>query len=146
MKYYVRRKTCKLKTNYIYHKTYTCFFLNSRPRKTTPNLMLYGELGRFPISVLIKSRMIVFGQRIVKGKQDKISSKLYHILLEMHNRDLFHSKWLLYIKSILNDCGKDYFWLNQDGIPSNISINVKLKLMELHSTSWKHSILIVQNV
>ena len=34
MKYYVRRKTCKLKTNYIYHKMYTCFFLNSRPRKT----------------------------------------------------------------------------------------------------------------
>ena len=33
MKYYVRRKTCKLKTNFIYHKMYTCFFLNSRPRK-----------------------------------------------------------------------------------------------------------------
>ena len=102
--------------------------------------MLYGELGRFPISVLIKSRMIGFWQRIVKGKQDKISSKLYHILLEMHNRDLFHSKWLLYIKSILNDCGKDYFWLNQNESPANISMNVKLKLMELHSTSWKHSI------
>ena len=29
-------------------------------KKTTPNLMLYGELGRFPISVLIKSRMIGF--------------------------------------------------------------------------------------
>ena len=109
-------------------------------KKTTPNLMLYGELGRCPISVLIKSRMIGFWQRIVKGKQDKISSKLYHILLEMHNRDFFHSKWLLYIKSILNDCDKDYFWLNQNESPANISMNVKLKLMELHSTSWKHSI------
>ena len=111
-------------------------------KKTTPNLMLYGELGRFPISVLIKSRMIGFWQRIVKGKQDKLSNKLYHILLEMHNRDLFHSKWLLYIKSILNDCGKDYFWLNQNEIPTDISMSVKLKLMELHtcSTSWKHSI------
>ena len=97
--------------------------------------MLYGELGRFPISVLIKSRMIGFWQCIVKGKQDKISNKLYHILLEMHNRDLFHFKWLLYIKSILNDCGKDYFWLNQNEIPTNISMSVKLKLMELHSTS-----------
>ena len=57
--------------------------------------MLYGELGRFPIYVLIKSRMIGFWQRIVKGKQDKILSKLYYILLEMHNRDFFHSKWLL---------------------------------------------------
>ena len=33
-------------------------------KKTTPNLMFYGELGKFPISVLIKSRMIVFWQRI----------------------------------------------------------------------------------
>ena len=64
----------------------------------------------------------------------------------MHNRDLFHSKWLLYIKSILKDCGKDYFWLNQNEIPTNISMSVKLKLMELHSTSWKHSFLIAQNV
>ena len=71
--------------------------------------MLCGELGRFPISVLIKIRMIGFWQRIVEGKQDKISNKLYHILLEMQNRDFFHSIWLLYIKSILNDCGKDYF-------------------------------------
>ena len=45
----------------------------------------------------------------------------------------------MYIKSILNDSGKDYFWLNQNEIPTNISMSVKFKLMELHSTSWKHS-------
>ena len=33
--------------------------------------MLYRKLGRFPISVLIKSRTIGFWQRKVKGKQDK---------------------------------------------------------------------------
>ena len=40
MKYYVKRKTCKLKTNYIYHKMYTCFFLNSRPRKSGLDLQI----------------------------------------------------------------------------------------------------------
>ena len=63
--------------------------------------MLYGELGRRLISVLIKSKMIGLWQRLVKGKQDKISHKLYSILLAMHNRDFFYSKWLLCIKNTL---------------------------------------------
>ena len=51
-----------------------CYKIVLKVKKTTPNLMLYGELGRFPISVLIKSRMIGFWQHIVKGKQDKIQT------------------------------------------------------------------------
>ena len=93
--------------------------------------------------------MIGFWQRIVKGKQDKNSNKLYHILLETHYRDRFHSKSLLYIKSILKDCGKYYFWLNQNEIPTNTSMSVKLKLMKLHSTSLPRGniqFLIAQNV
>ena len=66
--------------------------------------MLYGELGRQLISVLIKPKMIGFWQRLVNGKQDKISHKLYSILLAMHNRDFFHSKWLLCIKTTLTEC------------------------------------------
>ena len=33
----------------------------------------------------------------------------------------------------MNDCGKDYFWLNQNEIPTNISMSVKLKFMERHN-------------
>ena len=42
-------------------------------KESTPNLMLYRELGRQPISVLIKPKMIGFWQRLVNDKQDKIS-------------------------------------------------------------------------
>ena len=61
-------------------------------KKTTPNVMLYGELGRYPIEILCKSRMVGFWQRIVNGKQDKIAFKLYKVLLSLHQRDLSHSK------------------------------------------------------
>ena len=111
-----------------------------KAKKSTPNLMLYGELGRHPISVLIKSKMIGFWQRLVNGKQDKISNKLYSILMAMHNRDCFHSKWLLYIKGILTECGKEHFWLNQTEVPSNISKSVKAKLIETYSLSWRDSV------
>ena len=58
-------------------------------KKTTPNVMLYGELGRYPINILCKSRMVGFWQRIINGKHDKIAYRLYKILLSMHQRDLF---------------------------------------------------------
>ena len=42
-------------------------------KKSTPNCILYGELGRYPFSIQIKPRMIGFWQRLVNGKQDKIA-------------------------------------------------------------------------
>ena len=45
-------------------------------KKTTPNAMLYGELGKYPINILCKSRMVSFWQRIVNGKHDKIAYRL----------------------------------------------------------------------
>ena len=61
-------------------------------KKTTPNIILYGDLGRYPLDIFVKARMIGFWQRIIHGKLDKIAFKLYKILLSMHERDLFHSK------------------------------------------------------
>ena len=89
--------------------------------------MLYGELGIHPLSVSIKSRMIGFWQHMINGKQDKISNRLYSILLAIHNRGFFHCKWLMYIKCILTDSGKEHVWLNQVDVPSNISKNGKQK-------------------
>ena len=78
------------------------FILILKAKKSTPNIMLYGELGRYPITIATKARMIGFWQRIINGKTDKISYKLYKSLLGMHLQDLFHSKWLLNIKTILH--------------------------------------------
>lgn len=87
----------------------------------TPNVMLYGELGRYPINILCKARMVGFWQRIVNGKQDKISLKLYKILFALYQGGFLHSKWLLSIKDcqILN--GIDNVWNSQDNVPLSIS-------------------------
>ena len=82
-----------------------------KAKKSTPNIILYGELGRVPISISIKSRMVAFWQRLINGKQDKISSKLYSIILAMHDRGFFHSKWLTCVKNILSECGCNQLWL-----------------------------------
>ena len=104
--------------------------------------MLYGELGRYPIEILCKSRMVGFWQRIVNGKQDKIAFKLYKVLLSLHQRDLFHSKWLLSVKDSLISSNHDMLWNSQDtvSVPKNIAQKVKLKLIEKFKHSWSNSV------
>ena len=58
-------------------------------KKSTPNCILYGELGRYPINIFIKYRMIAFWQQIVCNRQDKIAAVLYKLLHNMHFQHLF---------------------------------------------------------
>ena len=89
-----------------------------------------------PINVLIQSRMVGFWQRIINGKQDKISYKLYKILLEMHNGDFFHSKWLLQIKDCITTTDYLNFWESQQNIPLGLAKMVKLRLIDKYNQIW----------
>ena len=50
-------------------------------KKSTPHVMIYGELGRYPLSIVIKKRIISFWYKLVSGNANKLSSSLYRILL-----------------------------------------------------------------
>ena len=71
-------------------------------KKSTPNNVLLGELGRYPVEI---SRIIGFRHRIISGKQDKIWCLMHRLLfkLKKHNllskmiktrlMDRFKQKW-----------------------------------------------------
>ena len=86
--------------------------------------------------------MVSFWQRIVNGKHDKIAYRVYKILLCMHQRDFFHSKWLLGIKDCLISSGHDIVWNSQFTVPVPHTIGkmVKLKLVENYNKVWKESV------
>jgi hypothetical protein len=48
--------------------------------KSTPNVMVYGELGRHPLSLNIKVRMVSFWHKLVSDKSDKFSTTLYKLM------------------------------------------------------------------
>ena len=104
-------------------------------KKSTPNCILYGELGRYPISILIKSRIIGFWQRIVNGKQDKIA-QIIKILLALHEGDHFHSKWLLSVKNCLILSDNQHAWDLQEYVPLGLTKLVKMKLIENYKQEW----------
>ena len=45
----------------------------SKARKSTPLYMLMGEFGRYPINIIIKTRIISFWNRLIIGKTSKLS-------------------------------------------------------------------------
>ena len=74
-------------------------------RKSTPVYMLYAELGRTPIEIQIKTRMIGFWISLVNGNNSKFSRKLYNIMLTDSGSGRNY-KWINYIKNILISVGK----------------------------------------
>jgi hypothetical protein len=55
-------------------------------RNTTPNSMVLGELGRYPIEVKFKLRMISFWSRLIQS-ESKSSSILYKLMLSLHEQN-----------------------------------------------------------
>ena len=96
--------------------------------------MLYGEIGRYPLEIIIKSRMIGFWYRIVHGKPLKLSY--------IPNQCLFHSpnvnsKWLSCIKSTLTKIGRPDIWQSQQLYHlKSVNFIVKQILIDQHMQDW----------
>ena len=68
--------------------------------------MLYAELGRKPINISIKNRMIGYWLNIINSKNSKLSNLLYNILLPGYNAGIFQHKWIHCIREILISVGR----------------------------------------
>ena len=79
-------------------------------KPSTPNFMIYDELGRYPIAINIKVRMINFWCKLHNSQGNKLSSKLFYVLIHYNNT------WCNFIKSILNECGLSYIWQSEQPV------------------------------
>ena len=86
----------------MFEKVQNHFLRRITCSKYTALYMLYGELGRYPLEITIKSRMIGFWYRITHGNPLKLSSVLYQCFLHSSHTNF---KWLTCIKSIFTKIG-----------------------------------------
>ena len=77
-------------------------------RTSTPNCMIYGELGRYPLEINVKLRMVNFWANLIKSSHYKLSVKMFNIIKQ------YNTPWVQYVQKIFDDCGLSYIWLNQD--------------------------------
>ena len=107
-------------------------------RKSTPMYMLYGELGRYPLAITVKTRIISFWKRIITGKPEKFTNIIYQKLLQLGDQNF---KWTKKVQSILQEVGRNDIWLNQtQNIPNCITTIVKNTLIDLFKQKWQNSL------
>ena len=79
--------------------------------------MVYGELGRYPLQIIIKSRIVSFWAKTIMS-HNKLSNLLYNTMLTMSINDVnCNFKLIDGVKSVLQDTGYNYIWLSQS-VPS----------------------------
>lgn len=110
----------------------------TKSRKSTPLYMLYAELGRYPISIIIKSRMIGFWNRLIIGKNSKLSYLIYRYML--NNNQSF--KWTQSIKDILISVGRpDLFNFQLNVTHKSINKIIKRTLIDQYIQTWHTDVL-----
>ena len=98
-------------------------------KQSTPDCIIYTELGRYPIALSAKVRMINFWGRLLLDKESKISHLLYKLLLINFNNYGLENKCLMHIKNILDSCGMSDVW-NQQYADKWVAKNVEQVLKD----------------
>ena len=105
--------------------------------------MVYGETGRFPLSVYIKTRMISFWCKLVSDDENKLSSRFYNLLCHYSDNRTLSSKWLDTIKHILDHTGFSNMFVmprNNSGNLSNFHMVIKQRLENQYEQQWRNEI------
>ena len=108
--------------------------------KRTPNCMVYGETGTFPVYNNILSRMVSFWSRLCYSKQSKLSVTLYKVTRCMHydvSRN-FRSGWIDTLDKELSVLGLNHIWRfsGDNYTPAYIKSAVKLRVSDISLQNW----------
>ncbi|MEW8342608.1 MAG: reverse transcriptase domain-containing protein, partial [Candidatus Thiodiazotropha taylori] len=107
-------------------------------KKSTPLYMLYREMGRYPIEITIKAKIIGFCTRIVTGSQLKLVNLLYQKLLFIGGQKF---KWIRNMQSIFQEVGRYDIWLKQhENLSTNLHHKVKKILIDQFIQKWHQSL------
>ena len=122
---------------------YRAFLKNTlKLNKQTPNCMVYGESGRYPLHITIKLRMVNFWTRIVTGDENKLVFHIYKLLRQMHVNENYTSPWIGKVEDIFNNCGMRNIWLNPLNFnPLWIKKSLNLRLNDIFSQQWHSNIM-----
>ena len=126
--------------NSILEKVHLKFCKHLLHMKTsTPDFMVYGELGRYPLDINIKVQTIAYWSKLIAGKDSKLSNLLYKLcLLDTENIEL---KWTRNIKNILDSCGLSNIWLYQTFRNDNwLKLKVKQTLLDQFTQEWRSKV------
>ena len=78
-------------------------------RNKTPNDVIYGELGCYPLFIPATVRVVKYWLKLLRQTDNLYSKKSCKMLLEMQNRG--KTAWVSHIRSVLSYNGFEQVWL-----------------------------------
>ena len=112
----------------VFYKKFLKKLLHLRP--STPNCMVYGEVGKLPLQVTVDKHVINYWLRLLAKEESTLAHKMYMISFNLFYRDEYKSKWLSRVKYILDNSGLSYMWDNQQLLNSKQCKTIIHKRME----------------
>ena len=107
-------------------------------KKSTPFFMLFGELGRLPVEIIIYRRMVCYWARLLSGNQLKFSALLYKVMFNDYIVNGTEYKWIITIKTILDNLGMGNIWLSQTFTSVNcLSQHIKQRQCDQYLQIWR---------
>ena len=75
--------------------------------------MVLGELEAIPPSVIIKSRILNFWNKLITNSTPKLSFDVYKYMYNQYITDTYRSPWLNGVCQLLDECNFAHMWTNQ---------------------------------
>ena len=111
--------------------------------KITASCMVYGELGRFPVDVYIKTKMLSYWAKLISGKPDKWSTRLYRVVVGLHNDGYIISEWCSVIQNTLNETGNSELWINQRPVNNEwLKLSIAQTLKDQFRQKWYAEVMV----
>ena len=118
-------------------------------KSSTPNIMVYGELGRYPLYIDIFSRMLCYWLKMINSKSSKLNVKLYQACKNIIGLNLSRNsrfKWLHKIKSILYEINESWLWNNEINLDTTNIYKLKRHFTNIlekqYAVDWKREVYI----
>ena len=106
-------------------------------KKSTPNFMVYGELGAYPLDIYIKCRMLGYWAKLLSQNNDRLSKIMYNLMYSKYLMNDYNSKWLLFIKHTLDSLGYGNVFMFQNTFSKNwLHETLKRRLFDQFQQAW----------
>ena len=93
-------------------------------KKSTPSQMIYGDLGIFPITTEIQTRIISFWSKLIENSASyKLLPAVYNTIYNMHENRHLKSQWLDNVKHLLCSHGYSGIWYSHSFINAKCLIS-----------------------
>ena len=102
--------------------------------------MVLGEVGRYPIEIEAKFRMLGFWYglcNISHSESPKISNLMFQLCSKLYYVCDYKLLWLMKVHSLLDNLGLSYIWSNQVHTIESVKRIVKHRLRDQFIHEWQ---------